>query len=164
MKMIDEKGRLFGKVNYFDLLIVLVILVGIIGFVGLRKTENVSILNITDNQEVELTLYIPGVRDVTVNNFSVGDVVKSAETKKVIGEIVDIDVENQMLTTTNEAGVVVKSEVPDRFDIKLYIKAKGQITANDVTIGNKIVKIGMYLPIETKVIHTNPIVFGIEID
>lgn len=31
MKLIDEKGRLFGKVNCFDLLVVLLVVVGIVG-------------------------------------------------------------------------------------------------------------------------------------
>ena len=31
MKLIDEKGRLFGKVNLFDLLVVLLLIVGIVG-------------------------------------------------------------------------------------------------------------------------------------
>ena len=31
MKWIDEKGRLFGKLNLFDLLILLVLVVGLVG-------------------------------------------------------------------------------------------------------------------------------------
>jgi len=163
MKLLDSKGNLFGKVNYFDVLVVLLIIVLVVGFVGLRKSENLNVIDIIDQKEINLTLYIGGVRDVTVDNLNVGDVIRSGETKKVIGEIIEKQVVNQQITTTNLNGEVVINEVPDKFDVTIIIKAKGTINSNDVTVANKIIKIGMYLPIETKVIKTNPIVFGIEL-
>ncbi|NLB77830.1 MAG: DUF4330 family protein, partial [Clostridiaceae bacterium] len=39
MKVIDEKGRLFGKVNVFDLIILLALLIGI-GAVGYKVISN----------------------------------------------------------------------------------------------------------------------------
>ena len=39
MKLIDEKGKLFGKVNVVDL-IVIIIIAGIVGAVGYRLTSS----------------------------------------------------------------------------------------------------------------------------
>ncbi len=69
MKLIDEKGRLFGRVNLFDLLVLLLVVIGILGMatrlihpaeVGAEMKTATYRLEISDVQECYKTAYQVG--------------------------------------------------------------------------------------------------------
>ena len=67
--MIDEKGRLFGKVNIVDLLIILIVLAAA-AFLGYRFLGPDS--NVANTEPVRLTLYCEESADYAVEQLTEG--------------------------------------------------------------------------------------------
>ena len=71
MKWMDEKGRLFGKINIFDLLVILLVLVGVIGIATRLIQREETALNY---QKAVSQIEIEDSWEFVANAFSVGDV------------------------------------------------------------------------------------------
>lgn len=70
MKLIDEKGRLFGKINLFDLLVVLLV-VGGIAAISLRMFATSK--QDVQTQKATYTLEIVGVQEFAWDAYKKGD-------------------------------------------------------------------------------------------
>ena len=87
MKLIDEKGRLFGKINLFDLLVVLLVLVGVIGMgTRLIKTNRETAEMTTANFQLEIV----GAQECFKTAYNVGDSLYEADT--LLGTITAVEV------------------------------------------------------------------------
>jgi hypothetical protein len=158
------KKGLFKKFHRLDV-ILLVIIIAAAGLAfNYFVLEGGSLnMNLSEPKTVELTLLIPGVRKPTVDNIEVGDIVKSGETNKILGEIVDKKVENAKMTTTDSSGQVKEVELINKYDCTIVVRGSADITSHDIMMANKDVKIGQLLEITTQRIETTPVIFGIEI-
>ena len=85
MKLIDSRGRLFGKINIFDLLVFVFICTVII--LSYRYFFNSNFLINQDNTQLQVELFIHDVRNVTDNAIKTGDIIKFSENGQIIGEI-----------------------------------------------------------------------------
>lgn len=163
MKIIDDKGRIFGLINYIDLFFLLAIIFIFSRFILTDKELNLSKgLNNENLEEVEILYLISGIKDVSIDSVNIGDVFKSVTTKDVVGEVIKKDVETSYLMTTDEKGKVIYSEIPDRFDMYLTIKANGLITDDGIKVANEDIKIGMTSDIQSKLNRFGARVYGIE--
>lgn len=70
MRLIDDKGRIFGKLNLFDLVVILLIVVGILG-ICLRG--NAPSKEQVETNEATYTLELTGVQEHVVKAFKKGD-------------------------------------------------------------------------------------------
>ncbi len=70
MKLIDDKGRIFGKLNLFDLVVILLILVGI---VGICLRGNAPTKEDSETKKATYTLKVDGVQAHVANAFHAGD-------------------------------------------------------------------------------------------
>ena len=88
-----KNGKLFGKINLFDCLVILLVFV-LIFAVGMKVLSHQETVTNTVNATYELK--IESVRDVTVNALHKGDNVYHFESNQIIGTIEDIKtVENR---------------------------------------------------------------------
>lgn len=164
--IIDEKGRLFGKVSIIDIAVVLVILIAIIGgIVVYNNIENGKIApsdsalmghsgaTVDANVEFELA----NVRDITKNALNVGDKVYSAETDKFLGEITKIDSKPYVDPITSTDGTMVFVPVPEKYTLTIHINISGQQTEKGFfSVDNTHFAIGDAMPIKTETIETTP--------
>ena len=110
-RLIDEKGKLFGKVNIIDLgIVILVLLVAVGAYVKFVVLEQTAVA--TEVFPVHYTLEVVGVRDWTVGNIQVGDTLFSNNV--AIGTIVSVEAEPHEIVITGE-GKVWWGEVPERY-------------------------------------------------
>ncbi len=118
MKWMDEKGRLFGKVNLFDLLVVLLIVVGAIGISMRVITPSKQAL---PTQTATYTLKISGVQEFAVDAFAKGDQIYEDGT--LLGELAEVpkveQCETLELQPDGTEGMVVH---PLLYDITLEMK------------------------------------------
>ena len=106
------KKGLFKKFHRLDIFLLVIIIAAAGLAFNYFVLEGGSLnMNLSEPKTVELTLLIPGVRKPTVDNVEVGDIVKSGETNKILGEIVDKKVENAKMTTTDSSGQVKEVEL-----------------------------------------------------
>ena len=119
-KLIDEKGRLFGKVSVVDLGVILLLVFIIAGaYLQLVVLEPTGM----GAQEIPIryTLEVSGVRDWTIDNLRVGDALFARE--EPMGTIVSMEYGPHNTLTISGDGEIWWSEVPDRYVLHLEIEA-----------------------------------------
>lgn len=126
MRLMDDKGRLFGKVNIFDLLVLLLVIVGLVGM---------SLRMIPSQEEVAVTktaiyqVEIVGAREYLKDAYQIGDVLYEGE--NFVGTITDVQIENSKYWKRLADGTMKQVEQLYGYDIKLtfttdeFIENKG---------------------------------------
>ena len=121
--IIDEKGKIFGKINIIDLLAVLIIVVSVAAVCfkfGFSAHKNVG----SAGDEIK------AIRDISADALNIGDSLTEKTTKKKIGKIIDKRVEPAKEVVNKADGTLTgEVEIPERYDV--YITVKGSGTAND---------------------------------
>lgn len=84
--MVDKNGKLFGKVNLIDFLIVLVIILGVV-FVALRATGVVGGDEEAPPTPVMMSFFGTDVPDFVVDNLKVGDAVYDYNNETIVGYV-----------------------------------------------------------------------------
>ncbi|WP_373000267.1 DUF4330 domain-containing protein, partial [Lutispora sp.] len=140
MKIIDKRGRLFGLVNIIDLFIT-VILIALIGF-GAYKIFKVNPTVAVDTEKITMVYMFQEVRDVTYNAIEEGEIAKDYDKNSVYGKIVKKEAVPATRLVNTDDGRVVEAEVPERFDVKIYIEGNAVISNTGVYMGNQEIRIG----------------------
>lgn len=127
--IIDEKGKIFGKINIIDLLAVLIIVVSVAAVCfkfGFSAHKNVG----SAGDEITYVMKVKAIRDTSADALNIGDSLTEKTTKKKIGKIIDKRVEPAKEVVNKADGTLTREvEVPGRYDV--YITVKGSGTAND---------------------------------
>ena len=165
MKLMDEKGRLFGKVNVVDL-IVLVIIIAIIGAVAYRLTSSKvnmgggNPLN-TEDKYCYVTVISQLVVPEVAEGLKVGDKLV-ANSEFTDAEIVSIKSEPAAFVGTNSEGEAVLGEHPLWQDVTVVVKEKIDPTTVILKVGNQEVRVGYSFILKTQTVETNCKIRGIE--
>jgi len=145
-KIIDEHGRVFGKVSIIDFLVILIVLVlGAALYVKYNVLEVTSVAGKTDTITYAVTIY--GTREYTVNGIQTGDVIydKNGSGGNSVGTITGKTVTDAKKNQALSDGSTVNGDYVGRYDITLTITANGSVTD------------GRYLVNKTYEINTNSI-------
>lgn len=124
--MIDNKGRLFGKVNIVDLLIVLLLVVAIGATVykfGFSAHNDVN----ETNMKIEYVLKASGVRDFTLDSIKIGDSIYDDETDKPLGVITAVEAKDAMDYALKADGTTVYTAKPGRYDAYITVESDARI-------------------------------------
>jgi hypothetical protein len=122
-RIIDEKGRLFGKVSVIDVLVLLaVVILAIAAFTKFNVYQNPLT---TDNTvDVIYTLEIPAIRYSNANIIRAGDKVYSLETGANIGTVVGVEIREAEAIEDKMDGTFVIARVYERYDVFLTVEAR----------------------------------------
>lgn len=164
MKLIDEKGKLFGKLNIVDLIVVLII-VAIVAAVVVRFTSsklNANGLNpASEDQYCYVTafasLQVPEVAD----SLKIGDHIVAGG-KYTDAEIVDIKVEPAAYVGVNSDGKAVYSEHPIWKDVTVVIKEKIDPSNITIKVGGQEARVGYSYIVKTQTVEANSKIRGVE--
>jgi hypothetical protein len=124
MKLIDEKGKMFGKINAIDLGIIVLILVLCFGtYYKFFKLENTSVSKAME--PIKYDVKIQGCRVYLKDAIKNGDTLYDKTSGNAIGTIVEVKAEpaKQDLQLLN--GTYKECEIPSRFDLTLTVEAQG---------------------------------------
>lgn len=126
MKLVDEKGRLFGRLNLVDLGIVLLIVLAVcaVGFKVVRE-------RFADRKTVQIsyTICVNGVRQQSVDAISmVKENITDAEKDEPLGDIVNIVKEPAVELLQMADGEYKKAEYPDKYDLYITLETEGTMT------------------------------------
>lgn len=126
MKFIDEKGRFFGKVSIFDLLLVLLVVFAVFA-VGMKKNT----LQETSGGDKTITYQVTvnKIRDVSVE--AIYDDMQNfvdSETGKALGEAIEVTKENAREKVLLEDGKYSFVVYEDRYDVTITLKTSGTET------------------------------------
>lgn len=133
MKLIDEKGKLFGKFNAIDCCVILLVVVLGLGavykFHGLSKTNTNAVM-----EPITYTVEIKRVRDYIYQNVKEGDLLFDKTSGNTIGKIVKIDGNQAQENVLCIDGQYIKGPVENRVDVTLTIEADAVVSSDGVFV------------------------------
>ena len=172
--IIDNKGKLFGKISIVDICILLVVIIGIGGAVFALSMRDSS--KLADNSKLALnsaspvksakvTFELKGVRSITKDSLIEGDgVYATTDDNEYIGEIKHIDSKPSMQNITKQDGTIQVVEIPERLDVTVEVEVKGKTTDSGFYTESGVQLLyGKEMEIKTSTVKTTPIIKGIEI-
>ena len=163
MKVLDEKGKLFGKINLIDL-IVIVVLVLILVAVGWKLAGSRIADAIESNApvmeyEVLCTEIDPDTCDYAVAH--IGDQLMS-NGEMVNGTITNCVIEPHMLTVLNSEGVPVQVEDPDFHNLRFTIQSSVTETSNAYAVGSQELRVGKSHIVKTIMLEVTGFITSME--
>jgi hypothetical protein len=157
MKLIDEKGKLFGMINAIDCcVLVLIIALGIGAYVkfGMDKTNNSATM-----QPISYSVKVEKVRKIALDNVKVGDTLFDKISGNAIGTIVAVDSEQATERIKMPNGTIVRGDVENRINLILTVDAEGIVDDSgwfvnktyELLVGSKTIFITKYFECEGSV-------------
>jgi hypothetical protein len=128
-RIIDQNGRLFGKISIIDILFILVVAAVCAAFY-----VKFNVLGVTskavDTVPVTYSITISGVRDYTVNSLQVGDLLYDNDNSggQPVGKITYISVQDAVRTVEKTDGTIVNGPVEGCYDVTLTLIAEGIVS------------------------------------
>lgn len=133
MKIINEKGKLFGIINLVDLLTILLILLVVVGVIWKLLGDKIQ-------ETASPTVTMTSVMRVRGAMPSLADALDASDKRIVSGnsytgaEIVDVNIEPYMVQVQKADGGIVTSQDPYKIDIVVTVES----TVNKGTLSPKI--------------------------
>lgn len=138
MKMIDEKGKLFGVLNIVDILIIVFAAAVVSGAYVFMKN---NITKSTPTATYNVTLELKNVEKDFCDSIIPGKTVMDRVQNKPFGTLNDVRIEPSVeYNVSSIDGTVSRVDVPDRYNVELDM----EITADSE------IYVGKYLSIATK--------------
>lgn len=137
--MIDERGRLFGKINIFDFLflLVLVIVAGKVAYDKLHVQEIVAPPQDTVYLEFKAEVLSPVGEQVAV-----GQKVYDKRTGVYLGEVQAVEVKPVPVPVASPTGEVLWVDSPRNQEVRLRLVNQGTVTENVYQLGPLGVRVG----------------------
>ncbi len=161
MRIIDEKGKIFGLINIIDLIVLLVLALVVIG--GGMKILKKSPEVVAENKKAIVEMEITEVRKPTVDGIEEGDMLYYYDRGQVFGKIVEKKVESLKEAVATNDGKIVLAEVPEKYVVKMQVEVSAIDTENVVIIGGEHTRIGNQIRLKNKNIAVFATVLGVDI-
>jgi len=162
MKIIDNKGKIFGLINLIDLIVILVLGLLVVG--GGYKVMKKSPQVITQSEKVIVKVEISEVRQPSVDGIKEGDMLYHYDKGQVFGKIVKKNVVNFQKEAPTSDGRFVLSDVPGKYNVILDVEANATNTTDVVIVGGEHTRIGAQFRLKNKNVAVFSTVLGVEID
>lgn len=151
MKIIDKRGKLFGKVSILDILIICVIIA--VGLVVYNKVFNKQA--IMDNKEYKTMTYEVEIQNVAIEMTN--DVVKlddklyDSRNGDYLGVLKQFHFgPKKVIIANKEEKKYEEIEVPNKKTLTILIEGQGYETTNDVFIESANTKVGKRVYVKGK--------------
>lgn len=134
-RFIDERGRIFGKVNVVDILVLLVI-IAIVVFAVVRLTGSGS-----ETVPLRVTFTVEDVRQASVDALQVKGTVRD-EGGTVLGEVVEVTASPALEEFLTSEGQLKAFESPIFKDVDIVVRGEGRVSGSTVRIGSIPLRVG----------------------
>jgi len=125
-----KNGRIFGKINVLDLLLVMVI-VAAVAFVGLTRGTGMLPGGTTGETTFVMRFFIPQTYDFVVEHLNIGDQVIDHTRLVNFGRITDIQASEGHEWHPNAAGVLVSSPYQGTYALEITTEVTLPAGAHD---------------------------------
>ncbi|NLW40856.1 MAG: DUF4330 domain-containing protein [Tissierellia bacterium] len=161
MKIMDEKGKLFGIINIIDLTVILVIALLVFGGVKRLKARPVSI---AEDKKALLTIEVSDIRKPTVDSIVVGDPLYHYDKGQLIGTIVDKKVEPYKEPVESGDGRWILAEVPEKYAVIMTVEASVKENPDVVIAGGEQVRVGAQFRVKNRNVTFFGTILGVEVE
>jgi hypothetical protein len=136
--VLDDRGRLFGKLNLVDLL-VLVVVVALLVFAFMRFSGSGG-----EQATIRTTFAVERIRDVTIAQFDEGVEVRD-DTGTLLGTVQDFRVSPFPEAVPDAEGNLHLRDSPVFFDMVVVVEGTGFASASQVRVGSVPLLVGRIL-------------------
>lgn len=159
MKIIDDKGKLFGLINTIDLLVILAVLLVAGGAYYKLKIQSGQ----GAAKTVKVTVIAPGIRPEMLTNVKVGDKMVSGDsfTNFVIKEV---DIKPAYMISVDSAGKRVDSYDPYLKDLFVTLEGKTVISGGTIKLGGQDIKSNKEFFVKSLDYELKGLVMSVEIE
>jgi len=161
LRILDEKGRLFGLVNLVDLGVVLLVLA--LAAAGVYKVVTVRAGPVRVPREIDFTMLVQEVRQATVDVVHAGDFVWEYDSSLPFGTVSAVEVIPATRHAQTNDGKWVLSELPERFDLLLTVRASALVSDAAIVVGRMEIRIGTKVTVKTATYAVETRVIGIHL-
>lgn len=159
--ILDKNGKIFGKINIIDLLVILAILAGIIGF-GARFASKAA-EDVKKKVQFSYVVQVDGVRIYTVDALLKKGIVTDTKTESVVGEITDVEYKPYVESMLTASGERISVEVPDSYSVIVTVNSEGNESDSGYFVGENIeLSVGSTMSMTTKYVNTSGRIKSIE--
>ncbi|MCL6471232.1 MAG: DUF4330 domain-containing protein [Firmicutes bacterium] len=148
MVLVDERGRLFGRINLVDLMIVLSVFI-LIALAATTLTNKGKAKSVPENKTIEYTILLKDIRPDVAKSIRIGDLVKKQAAQASIGKIKSIDIKPAQVVDFDGSRRIVSDSPVDK-DVYVTITTKGRSGSDMISTGNEILRAGDRFIITTK--------------
>lgn len=134
MGIIDNKGKIFGKLNLIDLICILLVIAAIV-LIAVKVTSTVS----NNTCDIEYTVQIKGVRMPTVDALNSANdfiVKKAKDTRIPAGTIISVTYVPATTTVQHDNGEYEIIPQPEKYDVTITVNAKATVSAKGYFVGS----------------------------
>lgn len=135
MKWIDDKGRLWGRINLIDLALIVIVIAALI-FAGMKFLGRGDIPSIvSERQEVTFTIYTNAIFPFVKEQIREGDEVRLVSNNEVLGKIEKLEIKSGTGLVSTADGRWIESDIPNKYQINIVIKGKAVKSGEYLSIG-----------------------------
>ncbi|HSH35939.1 DUF4330 domain-containing protein [Schnuerera sp.] len=161
MKIINEKGKLFGIINIIDLVVVLIIALLAVGGVKRMKKSPVAI---AETKKALITVEVSDVRMATVDGIVKGDPLYHYDKGQFLGEIVEKKVEPYKEPVESGDGRWILAEVPEKYVVTMIVESDVKENPDVVIAGGEQIRIGAQFRLKNRNVAVMSTILGVEVE
>lgn len=160
MKLIDEKGKLFGLINIVDLLVLLAVLL-VIGGAAYKIKGQGSAQNIA--KTVKVTVITPSIRPEMLTNVRVGDkMVSGSSFTNVV--VKDFKIQPAFMVNPDSDGQRVEAIDPYLKDVIFTLEGQTVISGGSINLGGQEVRSNKEYFVKSLLYELKGTVMSVEIE
>lgn len=162
--MIDKKGRIFGKINIIDLVVVILVLCLLGGLIfNLKKKEKETAPTAGETGVTTITLKLYNSYPELLTSLKVGDTLIISDSISDF-KIVEMSQQKSISTVTTETGEMITAEHPLFVDCTLVIEGTATKDALGITLGDKVIHINESFEVKTSSYYGSARVLDIQFE
>lgn len=159
MKIVNEKGKLFGLINIIDLAVILILGLIVVGGASRLKTKPIIV---NEDSKAVITYEVSDIRMATVENIVVGDPIYHYDKGGFIGNITDVKVEPYKEPVESD-GKWINAEIPEKYVATFTVDADVRDNPDVLVSGGEQTRIGVQFRVKNKRIAFFGTVMKIEV-
>ncbi|MBP8620946.1 MAG: DUF4330 domain-containing protein [Firmicutes bacterium] len=164
MKVLDEKGRLFGKISIIDLLVIVVI-VGAVAWFGYSMFgKNLRTEVSQREEETEIVVVASGMRPTTAEAIAKGGKIFEFKTGACVGEVVGVETEPAVVWLLEGDGRWVQTQSDDKVDAFVTIRGTARVGENVITMNGVEIRVGGSIGLKTKFATFQGYIMNMDLD
>lgn len=159
MKIINEKGKLFGIINIIDLTALLVVALLAVGGIQRMKTKPIIV---NEDSKALITYEVSDIRMASVENIVEGDELFHYDRGGYVGKIKEVSYE-PYTEPVESNGAWVDAEVPNKYVATFVVEADVRDNPDVIIVGGEQTRVGTQYRMKNKRIAFFGTVIGIEV-
>jgi hypothetical protein len=146
--VIDGKGRLFGKVNLLDLVVVLAV-VAVVARFGYQKVAAKAVAPASQDKTVQVTFLLGMVQQFTADEMKEGDLVYDSKSGSLLGKVTATRKEPANVVRMGPDGHFWQNQSTTHFDCYVTVEGPARTTDKGTTMHGIEVKVGRAIDLTT---------------